>query len=84
MDTTKKVCKGYKTYKLELFNRMKKENPQMTKEIIDMKAKESWKEMSTDEKRTYKQMEGMNKKTEEGSKRTAFHYFINYYYQEME
>ncbi len=47
-----------------------------------MKAKELWKEMTTDEKRTYKQQEG--KKSDEGSKRTAFHYFINYYYQEME
>ena len=56
----------------------------MTKEIVDLKAKESWKEMSTDEKRSYKQIEGMHKKQEEGSKRTAFHYFINYYYQEME
>jgi hypothetical protein len=34
--------------------------------------------MTTDEKRTYKQLEG--KKSEEGTKRTAFHYFINYYY----
>ena len=81
MDTTKKVCRGYKSYKLELLNRMKKENPSITKESIDHKAKESWKEMTTDEKRSYKALEA-GKKPED--KRTAFHYFINYYYQEME
>ena len=34
----------------------------MTKEIVDLKAKETWKEMTTDEKRSYKQLEGMHKK----------------------
>ena len=82
MDTSKKVQRGYRTYKLELFKRLQKENPSIQKELVDLKAKENWKEMTTDEKRTYKQMEGMQKTSEE--KRTAFHYFINYYYQEME